>query len=114
MRLIGKNKLEKVKRKNKGNSALIKAIDQLINDIENANWKKSEDLKQSRIDADRVHNDGYYFFDIDIHRTLILLEFDEIGEATVVWVGSHQEYEKIFKNNKNTIKKWLRVNEHIY
>ena len=50
-----------------------------------------------------------YFFDIHIHRTLILIEFDDRGEATVVWTGTHQEYEAIFKNNKNTIEKWLRA-----
>jgi len=44
---------------------------------------------------------------------MILIEFEGNGEATVVWVGSHQEYEKTFRNNKNTIKKWLRDNEWI-
>lgn len=43
---------------------------------------------------------------------MVLIEFDE-GEATVVWVGSHQAYEATFKNNKNTIKKWLSSNDWI-
>ena len=81
MRLVGKNKLEK--------------------------------LNALRPDADCVHEDGFYFFDIHVHRTLILIEFDENGEATVVWVGTHQEYERVFKNNKNTIRRWLRANEYI-
>ena len=44
---------------------------------------------------------------------MILFEFTEYGEATVVWVGSHQEYETVFKKNKNTIKKWLKANDWI-
>lgn len=45
---------------------------------------------------------------------MILVKFnDEDKQAEVVWVGSHQDYDKIFKNNKNTIKKWLRNNEWI-
>ncbi len=70
-------------------------------------------MKEARPDADIVHSDGFYFFNLNIHRTMILIEFDEDGEATVVWAGSHQEYDKTFKNNKSTIKKWLRDNEWI-
>ena len=113
MRLVGKNKLEKLKRKNKGNSKLTRAIEQLTNDIEDGNWRKGEELKTLRPDADCVHEDGFYFLNIHVHRTLILIEFDENGEATVVWVGTHQEYDRVFKNNKNTIRRWLRANEYI-
>lgn len=38
---------------------------------------------------------------------MILLTFESDGEATIVWCGSHDEYELTFRNNKNTIKKWL-------
>ena len=113
MRLVGKNKLEKLKRKNKGNSKLIRAIEQLVEDFESGNWKNAEELKIHRLDADCVHRDGFYFFDIHIHRTLVLIEFDDNGEATVAWIGTHQEYEKVFKNNKNTIRRWLRTNDYI-
>ena len=113
MRLVGKNKLEKLKRKNKGNSKLIRAIEQLVEDFESGNWKNGEELKIHRPDADCVHRDGFYFFDIHIHRTLVLIEFDDNGEATVAWIGTHQEYEKVFKNNKNTIRRWLRTNDYI-
>ena len=112
MRLIGKRKLEKLRRKNKGNFHLNRAIDHLINDIEESTWANESELKSSRKDADCVHPDGFYFFDISIHRALILIEFPE-NEATVVWTGSHQDYEATFRNNKNTIKKWLRSNEYI-
>ena len=113
MRLTGKKILEKLKRKNKGNSKLVKAIDKLISDIEDNDWKNEEEFRETIKDADRVHNDGFYFININIHRTLVLIEFDDEGEATIIWSGTHQEYEAIFKNNKSTIKKWLKSNEHI-
>lgn len=54
-----------------------------------------------------------FIFDIHIHRTLILIELNEDGEATIVWAGSHQEYEEIFKNNKLVVEKWLRKKGYI-
>jgi mRNA interferase HigB len=60
-----------------------------------------------------VHSDGFYFFDINVHRTLIMIEYADDGEATIVWAGTHQEYEIVFKNNKSTIEKWLRRNNYI-
>jgi hypothetical protein len=42
-----------------------------------------------------------------------LIEFDEEGEATIIWAGTHQAYEKTFKNNKRIIEKWLRTNNYI-
>ncbi len=113
MRLIGKKHLEKLKRKNKGNTSLLKEIDRLIDDIEQSEWKNHTELRAARNDADCVHSDGFYFFNIAVHRTMILIEFDGDGEGTVAWVGNHQEYESTFKNNKNTIKKWLKTNNWI-
>src|SRR5690606_8101297 len=112
MRLTNKKLLEKLKRKNKGNVPLTKAVDQLIKDITESKWKNQSELNLTRKDADNVHSDGFYLFNINIHRTMILIEFDDI-EATVVWAESHQEYETTFKNNRNTIKKWLRSNDWI-
>ena len=112
MRLIGKNKLEKLKYKNKGNKELCNSIDALIADFERNSWTTSLELKKTRIDADCVHSDGFYFFNVSVHRTMVLIEFED-DEATVVWVGSHQEYVTTFKNNKNTIKSWLQSNNWI-
>lgn len=112
MRLIGKKKLEKLKRKNKGNNKLCAAIDRLIKDIEENKWNNSLELKETRIDADCVHSDGFYFFNISIHRTMIMIEFED-EEASVVWAGDHQEYELTFKNNKHTIKSWLKSHDWI-
>lgn len=54
---------------------MIDAIDQLIEDIENGTWATQEELKAVRKDADCVHSDGFYFFNMNIHRTMTLLEF---------------------------------------
>ncbi len=107
MELYRKHKLIKLKQKNRGNKKLDSAIDKLISDIESAQWTKKTDIKETRPDADCVHSDGFYFFDINIHRTMILIVFED-NEATVIWTGSHAEYDKTFKGNKSTIEKWLR------
>lgn len=102
----------KLKRKNRGNVPLIKAVDQLMKDIDEHNWRNQTELNKTRKDADNVHSEGFYFFNINIHRTMILIEFDD-NEATAVWAGTHHEYEVTFKNNRNTIKKWLKTHEWI-
>ena len=114
MDLINKGLLEWLRRKNKGNARLSKAISKLISDIEKNDWSSPVELKQSRPDADCVHSKGFYFFNLDVHRTMILVRLKEGNkDAEVVWVGSHQDYEKTFRNNRNTIKKWLRDNDWI-
>ncbi|WP_370033267.1 type II toxin-antitoxin system HigB family toxin [Flavobacterium sp. 28YEA47A] len=72
-----------------------------------------QQIHEVRNDADKVHGEGFYFFNINIHRTLILIELDDEGEATIVWAGTHAEYETTFKNNKSTVEKWLRSKGYI-
>jgi mRNA-degrading endonuclease HigB of HigAB toxin-antitoxin module len=95
-------------RKNRGNSKLEKAILQLISDIEKSNWQRPHEIQQIRPDADCVHGGEFYFFNINVHRTLILIQFEEDQKATIVWAGSHDDYELTFKNSKNVIRKWLK------
>jgi mRNA interferase HigB len=111
--LVNRSLLERLKRKNRGNIKLIKAIDKLIEDIQLNNWNSPLELKETRNDADCVHSDGFYFFNLNVHRTMILIEFDDNKRARVVWIGSHHDYDKTFRNNKNTIKKWLKDNDWI-
>jgi mRNA interferase HigB len=113
MPLIGRSKLEKLKAKHKGNQKLVLAINQLIIFLEKGSWKSKEELKAERQDADCVHADGFYFFDLELHRVLVQINFKEIDDKTIVWVGSHQEYEKTFKNNKHTIRNWLISKEYL-
>ena len=107
MDLIRKDKLLKLKRKNQGNVKLSKAIDKLIMDIENSEWKNKLEVIESRPDADRVHSDNFFFFDINIHRTMILIAFNE-QEAEILWAGNHAKYDSTFKGNKKIIETWLR------
>lgn len=86
---------------------LIKAIDKLILDIESADWQDKSGLIKSRPDADRVHGNDFFFFDINVHRTLTLVVFTE-QYAEILWVGNHDDYDSTFKGNKNTIETWLR------
>lgn len=111
MEITGLKHLEKLKRKNKGNAHLIAAIDKLILDLEENEWHDRSEMVENRPDADCVH-DNFYFFDIHIHRTMILVEFED-GEVTIVWCGGHDEYETTFRNNKKTIEKWLRRGQWI-
>jgi len=107
LKILRKDKLLKLKRKNQGNLKLTKAIDKLIEDIESSNWKNKIELIESRPDADRVHSEDIFFFDINIHRTLTLVVFNE-EYAEILWVGNHGEYDITFKGNKKTIESWLR------
>lgn len=110
MRLLGKKIILKIK--NRGNKKLCHEIDRLISDIE-AFDVTIKNISELRHDADCVYNDGFYFFNIQLHRILIRIEIDDFGEATLIWAGSHQAYEMIFKNNKKTIEKWLRNKVYI-
>lgn len=112
MRILGKKIILKVKKKNIGNKKLCREIDKLITDLEKFNHRE-KNIDDVREDADCVHSDGFYFFDINVHRILIMIEFDDDGEATIVWAGTHQEYQATFKNNKASIEKWLRKFNYI-
>ena len=105
--ILRKDRLLKHKIKNKGNTKLNKAIDSLIVDIEKANWRTKNEIVAERPDADCVHSEGFYFFNINIHRTMILIVFED-NEATIIWTGSHDDYDLTFKGNKKTIENWLR------
>lgn len=97
----------KLKRKNQGNVKLSKAIDKLITDIESSTWNNKLELIESRPDADSVHSENFFFLDINIHRTLAFVIFNE-QYAEILWVGNHDEYDITFKGNKKTIETWLR------
>lgn len=112
MRILGKKILIKLKKKNKGNRPLCDEIDKLLAVLEKFDPKVTK-LTDVRNDADCVHDDGFYFFNINVHRSFILMDFDDEGEATIIWAGSHDDYERIFKNNKSTIEKWLRNKGYI-
>ena len=76
-------------------------------DLEAMNINTPNELLSKRPDADCVYGGSHYFFNINVHRTMILIEFEPDNEATILWAGSHDEYELTFKNNRNVIEKWL-------
>lgn len=106
---------------------LQKGSDALIEDFKQALWKNKEEILKSREDADCVYGNEFYFFDIGTYRVLIQVikyqptEEDEdedgkikdLGIAKIQWTDTHDEYERTFKNNKNTIEKWLRKHDLI-
>ena len=118
MKLLGIRHFTRLKKKNRGNTKLVKAIDKLIDDLKRAQWSNKDEVLSDRSDADCIHSDGFYFFNINIHKTMILIEYslessnnnseEDTGVANILWVGSHDDYERVFKNNKSTINKWLR------
>lgn len=112
MKLLGQRILRKYKKKNIGNKSLSQAIDKLIIDFEERNFESIEELMKIRPDADKVHPNGFFFFNLSNHRSMILIEMVN-DEATILWCGNHKSYEAIFKNNKHTIRKWLKSNNYI-
>lgn len=113
MRIVNKFILQKLRNKNVGNVKLIRAIDKLISDLEISNFKTPQELTDFRPDADCVYGGAFYFFNISVHRAMILIEFKDDGEATIVWAGNHDDYEKVFRNNRDVIQGWLRNNSWI-
>lgn len=113
MRLFGKERLIKLKNKNIGNKLLLEAIDELIEMIESKQWQSRLEVKSDRPDADQVHPNGFYFFNLLAHRTMVMMQLGEHGEATIIWTGTHKQYESTFRNNKDVIRNWLRNKEWI-
>ncbi|SEI46029.1 HigB_toxin, RelE-like toxic component of a toxin-antitoxin system [Dyadobacter sp. SG02] len=107
MEIKRKSILNKLVAKNHGNKRLEQAIHQLIADLEQMSFASKGELLEVRKDADRVHGKDFYFFDLHVHRTLVFVQFKE-NLATIIWAGTHAEYVRTFKNNTNTIEKWLR------
>lgn len=112
MEIYGLPKLSKFRSKNLGNSKLIAEIDKFIETITYYKFEDYKSLNKIRPDSDLVYKGNFYFFDIDHSRLLSLIEFKE-NELFIIWVGSHKEYERTFKNNRNVIRKWLKDNDWI-
>ena len=83
MQIAYLNILEKYLRKNRGNNKLKKEVDKLIETLKNADWSNPEEIKLYRPDTDRVHSHGFYFFNISVDRTMILIELEE-NQATII------------------------------
>lgn len=133
MKFIGKRKIIKLAKKNRGNVKLQKAIKLFEKEITESTWTTQQELESSSIKFDSVHSDGFYIADIHIYRAMIAITYvslyeiealkgeDEnikdqikaLGEVEILWVGTHDGYQRIFGDNKDTIQKWLRAHGHI-
>ena len=131
MRLIGKRKLRKLAKKNRGNVKLQSCIKSFEKEVIEGVWTSQQELGSSTVKFDSVHSDGFYIVDINIHRAMIAITFvnlielegdeevidkkkKELGEVDILWVGTHDDYELTFGNNKDVIERWLRSRGHIH
>lgn len=104
VRIVNIRILQKHLKKNKGNTKLRSEINKLISTIETAKWSKSTQIKKARPDADRVHPEGFYFFNIAIDRTMILIELDEEKQqlcGVVITMNIYQHSRIISQQLKN-------------
>ena len=137
MKLIGKRKLTKLSHKNKGNVKLQKCLKTFEDTVLQNVWTNQQELISNGIVTfNSVHPDGFYIADVNIHRAMVAITFvdlkeliaieagetdleeienltKELGEVDVLWIGTHDEYELTFKNNKAVIEKWLRTQGYI-
>lgn len=112
MQIEEKRILTRWQYKHRGNRRLTDAIDKLIRDLEALEPDTYENLLKDRKDMDQVHSDGFFFFNVENDRVLLMIQLQE-QYVTIIWIGTHPDYERIFKNNKATIEKWLRSENHI-
>ena len=92
VKLLNQKLLKKHLDKNRGNKSLVKAIDKLIADFETNSINSVEELLHIRSDADKIHSNNFFFFNLKDHRTMILVVFEE-DESEVLWCGNHDKYE---------------------
>ncbi len=80
------------------------ALEKWYDETKAANWKNFADLKKTFNTVDSVGNDRYVF-DIkgNQYRLIALLIF-EVRTVFILFIGTHQEYDKI-KANEVTYKK---------
>ncbi len=104
MEVIGRRTLDKYA---KNSTVLQQVINEFVGKVEKANWKNDADLKATFPDADRVFKNVYVFDLTGSDRTLTLVYFAN-GQVQIVWAGDHQAYERTLKNNKDTIRKFLK------
>jgi mRNA-degrading endonuclease HigB of HigAB toxin-antitoxin module len=104
MYVIGKKVVFKYTKKDKN---LLNEFNKCITAIEKSVWKNGQDVKNTFNDVDHI-GENIYIFNIKSSRSLLLIYFDE-NEIEIVWAGSHNNYEKLFKNNKSAILKYLKA-----
>jgi mRNA interferase HigB len=103
MEIVGRKIILKFTR---GDATLEKAFNDFLAAVTAANWQNDADVKNTFHRADRILG-GFYVFDIGSNHNLSLVLFNK-GQFEIIWAGNHDDYEATFKNNKDTIKKFLK------
>ncbi len=104
MEVIGRRTLDKHA---KNNNTLQQVINEFLEKLKKAAWQNDADVKASFPDADRIFRNVYVFDLTGSDRTLTLVYFAN-GQVQIVWAGNPQAYERELKNNKDTIRKFLK------
>jgi mRNA interferase HigB len=102
--IIGRRTLDKYA---KNNTVRQKVVNEFVKKVQRSTWKNDADVKADFPDADRIFSNVYVFDLTGSDRTLTLVYFIN-GQVQIVWAGNHQEYERELKNNKDTIRKFLK------
>ena len=103
MEIVGRKVIVKF---TKGDATLDGAFNDFLEQVTDANWQNDADVKITFPKADRAV-DSFYFFDIGSSRNFSLVNFKK-GQFEIIWAGNQDDYIATFKNNKDTIKKFLR------
>ena len=106
MELIDLKILNKHLSKNKGNLRLRRDVDKLKILLRDNNFNSYQELKKVRKDADNVHEEVAFFFNIHSHRILVQIDFEHY-KAIILWVRNHNRYDRFFSGGKRAIKKLL-------
>ena len=80
------------------------ALNKWYEDTKEADWKNFSELKKTFNSADSVGNDRYVFDIKGNQYRIVALVFFKVRTVFVLFIGTHQEYDKI-KANSVTFKK---------
>ena len=91
MRLINVLLLDKFKRKQAGSKV---ALDAWRKEVECADWKTPQDIKNRYQQADFLAKNKVIFNISGNHYRLVVVVQYQMGMVVVDWVGTHAEYSK--------------------
>lgn len=91
MRLFNTPLLDKFKRKH---AQSVTALDAWRKEVEAADWKTPQDIRDRYRHADFLANDRVIFNIKGNHYRLVVVVKYQMGMVVVDWVGTHAEYSK--------------------
>jgi len=91
MKLVGRNKLESFSKKQ---SRAEEALNAWFNEVEHAEWKTPQDIKNRYGSADFLSGNRVIFNIKGNHYRLVVQVRYQNGIVAIQWVGTHAEYDK--------------------